>query len=121
MNVFREALVGAGITNGIQLARRMGSPAVILFFAEGRLPVPYAELRYWDEKGHEQRSPHLPRHPTTMSMPAMRKKTVEEAQEKAMTALGLTEWSRGPFSNCWLPTEYLQAARERYMDSEQRT
>lgn len=115
-NIFRDTLAKSGITNGLLLAERMQCPAVILFFGGDRLPVPYAELRYWDARGREQKSVHLPRHPNTMTMPAMRRKTVEEAQQKAQAALGLAEWTRSPFPNCWMPTGVLKAARERYMD-----
>lgn len=116
-NVFRDILVKFGITTGLQLAEHVQCPAVILFRAGDRVAVPHAELRYWDETGMEQISMHLPRHPTTMSMAAMRRKTVEEAQGKATEELGLAEWSRSPFPNCWMPSEYLRKARERYMES----
>lgn len=117
-NVFRDALAKVGIRNGNQLAERMECPAVILFFAGPRVSVPYAELRYWDKQGREQVSMHLPRY-RDMSMPAMRRKTVQEAQEKAKEALGVEEWAKSPFPNCWMPVEVLQEARERYMESTQ--
>lgn len=117
-NVFRDALAKVGITNGNQLAERLECPAVILFFAGPKVSVPYAELRYWDAQGREQVSKHLPRY-LNMSMPAMRRKTVQEAQDKAREDLGLEEWGKSPFPNCWMPTETLQTARERYMEPVQ--
>lgn len=117
-NVFRDALAEVGIKNGIQLAERLECPAVIIFLAGPHLKVPHAELRIWEE-GKERHFTFSPRHPGTMSVAAMRRKTVEEAQEKAKETLGPTEWSRAPFSNCWMPSRYLQEARQRYYDPVQ--
>lgn len=116
-NIFRDRLAEVGITSGSQLAARMECPAVILFFAGPKVSVPYAELRYWDDKGREQVSEHLPRY-LDMSMPAMRRKTVQDAKDEAKKALGLKDWAGSPFPNCWMPSDVLQAARERYMEEE---
>lgn len=117
-NVFRDELAKVGIRNGNQLAERLECPAVILFFAGPTVAVPYAELRYWDEQGREQISKHEPRY-LNMSMPAMRRKTVQEAQDEAEKRLGLKDWARSPFPNCWMPQDTLKAARERYMEPAQ--
>jgi hypothetical protein len=117
-NVFQDALVKVGITNGKQLAERLECPAVILFFAGPKVAMPYAELRYWDDQGREKSSRHEPNF-RDASISSMRRKTVQEAQDKAKEVLGLEEWAKSPFPNCWLPTEVLQAARARYMEPVQ--
>lgn len=117
-NVFQDALIRRGITNGNQLAERMECPAVILFFAGPKVVTPYAELRYWDDQGREQVSRHEPPF-RDASISAMRRKMVLAAQNKAREVLGLEGWARSPFPNCWMPTDVLQAARERYMEPAQ--
>lgn len=116
-NVFREALIKAGITNGIQLAERIECPAVVLFFAGPRIKVPYAELRVWDN-GREHVFPVVPRFTTDMPLPARRKRAVGDAIAQAQEdpEMGVQgEWGRTPFPNCWMPKEYLSRARERYL------
>lgn len=118
-NMFRDALAKVGIRNGLDLAERVECPAVILFFAGPRVAVPYAELRVWD-KGREHVFAFRPRHPTTMSVSAMRRKTTEEAMAYASAdpdLADLGEWGGTPFSNCWMPKQYLQQARERYLET----
>jgi hypothetical protein len=111
-NVFEDALVRQGVTSGSQLAERLESPAAIFFFAGGR---PYAELRYWDSSGAMSVSKHWPRYPN-MTVAACRKKTVEAAQNEAKELLGLEEWSRSPFPNCWLPSSVVEEARRMFME-----
>lgn len=114
-NIFRDVLMARGISNGQELAQRLESPAAIFFLASGK---PHAELRYWDAEGAVRTSRHWPRHPNTMSMPAMRRKTVEAAQQEATRLLGLPDWAKSPFDNCWLPRDVLEDARKQYMAAE---
>lgn len=111
-NVFQEELIRRGITSGSQLAERLSAPAAIFFFAGG--PRPYAELWHWDGEGGRTVSTHWPRFPN-MTLTASRKKTVEAAQNEAAKDLGLVQWSRSPFSNCWLPTRIVDEARAQFM------
>lgn len=115
-NVFRQRLLELGIVSGQDLAQRMKSPAVIFFF--GREPNVRAELVTWDSEGEISVSEHWPRY-RNMTMAAMRRKTVEAAQKEAGERLGLGEWTRAPFDNCWLPTGVLEDARRKFMETPQ--
>jgi len=117
-NVFREALVEAGITSGAQLAEHLKAPAVIFFFA-GKDKRPHAELRWWDAQRSMKVSNHWPNSPL-MTVGTARRRTVEAARQEAQVYLSIFEWSRSPFSNCWLPTENLQRARKEFLETPDR-
>lgn len=118
-NVFREALIREDIISGSDLADAMESPAVIFFFAGPRVDLPYAELWSWDGDGNRTVSKHEAKY-RNMTLPAMRKKTVAEAQQEAQDRLHIFEWAKSPFDNCWLPQSVLSEARERYMGVDQK-
>lgn len=113
-NVFEAALIRRGIVSSVQLAERLESPAMIFFFAGPKVRRPHAELRYWDDKGREQVSEHWPPF-LDMTLSACRRKTVGAAQNEAAEVLGLSQWSRSPFSNCWLPSDIVAEAHRRFM------
>jgi hypothetical protein len=108
---FREVLATKGILSGGDLGEYLEAKAVIYFLMAGG--DPRAELRHWADGLHDVLT-FRPEHPRTMSVGAMRRKTVEAAQEEALKLLGIKEWSRSPFSNCWFPTDTLTLAYEEF-------
>jgi hypothetical protein len=113
---FREALIAAGITNGTLLAEHMQAPAAI-FFLVGRSGLPVAELRSWDDQRRKTVSLHRP-DSHRMSTGDARRMTVEAAKAEALKRLSVMGWSRAPFSNCWLPTDVLKAARREFLGEQ---
>lgn len=117
-NPFREALIKNGIHSGADLADAMDSPAVIFFFASPHLEIPCAELWSWDDKGVLTVRRHEPRY-GNMTLPAMRRKTVQAAREDALERLGIADdWVKGPFEASWFPRHVLDKAREEYLRPE---
>jgi hypothetical protein len=104
----REALSKKGITNGAKLARYLRSPGVI-FFLRGRdgWENAYAELRLLDAGD-------------SLTFPAraddskVREACVDRAVDEARQILGIFEWSKAPFSNCWLPSEDIERLHEEF-------
>ncbi len=115
MNDFRDALIKRGVVSGSQLAEHLKSPAVIFFFAGGGRP--YAELRFWDDIGDMSVSKHWPPQ-SHMTLGEIRRETVEAAKNEAANALALPNWTRAPFSNCWLPAGVLTEARQEFLGPE---
>jgi hypothetical protein len=116
-NFLRDLLASRGIRNGRQLAEHTGAKATLFFLvhSDGRSD-PRAELRYQDE-GQEQVKTFRPTS-ARMTMTAMRRSCVQEAQEFAEQRLGIAEWRRAPFSNCWLPAEAIERMREETRDEQ---
>lgn len=104
----RAALEHKGITNGAKLARYLKSEAVI-FFLRGRdgWENAHAELRLLDSGETLEFYP----------MPGddrIREACVDRAVDAARDATGVFEWSRAPFSNCWLPSEDIEDLHEEF-------
>lgn len=111
-----EMLEEKGIINGRKLAKHLDAPAVIYFLLrDGN--GPRAELHFRVSLP-EQESKWLVRQyrPDTacgpMSIRDMRLSTTERAMEDAKDVLGLDDWRKSPFSNCWLPVESMNLMRQ---------
>lgn len=102
----RQALSKKGVTSGAKLARFVGSEAVI-FFLVGRdgWNSAHAELRLLKEG----------RSLTFFAQPGderVREACVDRAVDVAREITGVFEWSKAPFSNCWLPSKYVDSLHE---------
>lgn len=103
----REALKAKGITNGRRLAEYLQSPVVIFFITSQKNNFVRAELVY--TQSGEKKS--LVRTPET-GMNGLSQKRANAVERARVAAEGLCDygredWSRAPFSNCWLPTEMI--------------
>jgi hypothetical protein len=110
----REALKAKGITNGRRLAEHLGSPVVIFFVTSQKNNFVRAELLY-DQYGE---SKSLVRSPGagTSGLSQKRASAVERARVAAegLCKYSRDDWSRAPFSNCWLPTEMISKLHEEF-------
>jgi hypothetical protein len=108
-----EKLRASGITNGKKLAKHIKSPAVIYFLVkdEHGKDSPRAELHH-TEGGEEKVVIYRPHGGTRRTLSAMRKQTLADAIEGAREYLGLEDWRRTPFGNCWLPVAAINRMRE---------
>jgi hypothetical protein len=111
----REALKAKGITNGRRLAEYLGSPVVIFFVTSQKNNFVRAELLYEDPYGEPKslvRSPGA----GTNGLSQKRASAVERARVAAegLCTYGRDDWSRAPFSNCWLPTEMISKLHEEF-------
>lgn len=115
-----EMLEARGITSGRKLAKHTEAQAVIYFLlrdAEGHGNDPRAELHFrvtmpdQDPKWMVRQYRPDTRH-GSMSVRDMRMETTERAQDDAGDLLGLNEWTKAPFSNCWLPVESMNRMRQ---------
>lgn len=112
-NSLARLLRARGITNGRKLADHVDAPAVIYFLAKDsdNNNRPRAELHY-TRNGSRVVSTHLPRQDVLTTLSERRQETVEAAQSVARDLLGVPEWRKAPFGNCWLPRESINRMRE---------
>lgn len=110
----REALKAKGITSGQRLAEYLGSPAVIFFIMNDASRYKRAELVYTKDGRREI----LVRAPARglETLTEKRNSAVERARVAAegLIPYGRDDWSRAPFSNCWLPTEMISKLHEEF-------
>jgi hypothetical protein len=110
----RTALAAEDVHSGLELADFTEAPAAIFFVAKRTGAMPYAELRYFDDKnGKELRLNFFPL-PTARSMGEKRRSALEQAQEAAKDLLGIEGWSRTPYSNSWLPSVIVSKLHEEF-------
>lgn len=114
----REALKTHGITNGRRLAEHLKCP-VIFFVVSRNNHYLRAELHY--ERYGEAKS--LVRTPDS-GLSGLSQKRNNAVERARVAAEGLTEytredWSRAPFSNCWVPTEKLSQLHEEFGNSQE--
>lgn len=107
-NSLAERLKGLGITSGRKLAQYTESPAVIYFLAKDEYgnDHPRAELHYSGKT-----DVFRPHGPGKRTLSAVRQQTVGDAQGAAAKLLGLADWHKTPFSNCWLPVSAINRMR----------
>lgn len=114
----REALKARGITNGLRLAEHLDSP-VIFFVTSQRNNYVRAELHYvrYGKRESLVRSPDA----GTTGLAQKRASAVERARVAAegLCSYPREDWSRGPFSNCWLPTEMVAKLHEEFEGSQE--
>lgn len=105
----REALKAHGIHNGRRLAEHLKCP-VIFFVVSKNNRYLRAELVCGNDV--LVRAPE--RGLTGLSQ--KRSSAVERARVAAegLTPYGRDDWSRAPFSNCWVPTEKLSQLHEEF-------
>jgi hypothetical protein len=103
----REALSKKGITSGAKLARFLKSSGVIFFLrGEGGWENARAELRLPDRETL-----------TFYALPEderVREACVDRAVDVAREVTGIFEWSKAPFSNCWLPSDDIERLHEEF-------
>lgn len=110
----RTALAAEDVHSGLELADFTEAPAAIFFVAKRTGAMPYAELRYFDDKnGKELRLNFFPLS-TARSMGEKRRSALEQAQEAAQDLLGIEGWSRTPYSNSWLPSTIVSKLHEEF-------
>lgn len=102
----RQVLKERGIYNGLRLAEHLECP--VIFFVVGQYLR--AELHYGDQ--------FLVRTPEAglAGLSRKRNSAVEQARVAAeeVTRYSRDDWSRAPFSNCWMPTEKLSQLHEEF-------
>lgn len=114
----RAALAREDVHSGLELADFTEAPAAIFFVAKRTGAIPYAELRYFDDaKEKEHRLNFFPE-PSARSMGDKRRSALEQAKDAAKDLMGITEWSRTPFSNSWLPSTIVSKLHEDYDSGE---
>jgi hypothetical protein len=100
-----------GITSGRKLAQHVEAPAVIYFLLKGekgRGEDPRAELHF---QGIVRT--YRPEGDTSgMTVRSMVLQTTRAAEDDAYQLMGLNDWRKTPFSNCWLPGESINRMRE---------
>lgn len=105
-----DMLKERGITSGRKLARHVEAPAVIYFLlkaSDGRGDDPRAELHFQGITRVYRPSGER----SGMTVRDMRLETTEDAMDDAETLMGLDDWRKTPFSNCWLPVESMNRMR----------
>lgn len=109
----REALKAKGITNGRRLSEYLDCP-VIFFVVSSRNNYLRAELHY-KQYGESKSLVRMP-DPGLEGLSQKRLNAVNKARTAAegLCALQPDEWSRSPFSNCWMPTEKLSQLHEEF-------
>lgn len=102
-----------GITSGRKLAEHTDARAVIYFLAKDSNGGndPRAELRFRDQTGTEHVLAFRPDFRFGKGDGAIRRETLETAKVCAADLLGLDDWRKTPFSNCWLPVEAINRMR----------
>lgn len=103
----RNALQKKGVTNGLRLAKFLDCEAVIFFLRGKEWGSARAELRLLDT-GEVQTFRALP------DDERVRESCVDRAVEAAREATGVYEWSKAPFSNCWLPSDAVEDLHEEF-------
>ncbi len=101
----RAALAREDVHSGLELADFTEAKAAIFFVAKRTGAVPYAELRYFDDKNDKELRLNFFPAPGARSMGDKRRSALEQAKEAAKDLLGIEQWSRTPFSNSWLPSD----------------
>jgi hypothetical protein len=104
----RQALAKKGITSGLKLARFLKSPAVIFFLRGDDWSDAHAELRILGS-GEILTFYPLP------DDERIREACVDQAVETARDLTGVFEWSKAPFSNCWLPSDDVEYLHEEFL------
>jgi len=107
----RRALSQKGITSGLKLAKYLGSPGVIFFVRGESWGDARAELRLLKE-GEIHTFHVLPEDER------VREDCVDRAVDAARGLTGVYEWSKAPFSNCWLPSELVEELHEDFERGE---
>jgi len=109
----REALKAKGITNGRRLAEHLKCP--VIFFIVSR------ENRYLRAELHYQRygDPKVLVRTPDAGLEGLSQKRANAVEKARVAAEGLCtlaadDWSRAPFSNCWIPTEKLSQLHEEF-------
>lgn len=108
VNPIAETLKKMGITSGRKLADHTRAQAVIYFLAKDEQGEnsPRAVL-YLNGK----KTVYRPQGRDGGTLSAIRHQTVGRAQKDAAEQLGLDDWRRTPFSNCWLPVDSINRMR----------
>ena len=110
----REALKAKGITSGWGLADYLKSPVMIFFVVSDRNRYVRAELVY-TEGGRRKKLVRAP--DAGLRVLSLRRANAVEKARVAAEGLcdyGRDDWSRAPFSNCWLPTEMIAKLHEEF-------
>jgi len=110
----RTALAKEDVHSGLELADFTEAPAAIFFVAKRTGAIPYAELRYFDDKNDKELRLNFFPEPAARSMGDKRRSALSQAQEAARDLLGIEEWSRTPYSNSWLPSDIVSKLHEDY-------
>jgi hypothetical protein len=107
----RKALSHKGITSGAKLARFLNAEGVIFFLrgpdwrdshAELRLRETGQVLEFYPQPGDER----------------LREACVDRAVDAACEITGIDEWSKAPYSNCWLPSKYVERLHEDFLPED---
>lgn len=105
----RVALAEKGIRSGRELADYLGSEAEIFFVRGGDdWEGAHAVLKF-EKDGRKERRKFFP-----TSHEYHREECLSQAKADAARELGIQEWSRAPFSNCWLPSEDVARVHEEF-------
>lgn len=109
----RDLLKLIGITNGKGFAHLGVAPSVIFFLARDRKNPNHldhrAEMHIFDEQGREEELKIF--RPDKIGPVSLdRVSCVDKAKAYANDIIGEGEWSRTPFSNCWIPSESYEEA-----------
>lgn len=117
----RQALRARGITNGRKLAEYMGSKdsgpePVIYFMVENDTQDVRAELHYVLD-GKPSTAVFEP-DDDFEGISQLRRNCLNQAKQEAQEKLSIFEWSRSPFSNCWLPSDVISKVHEQFEDVE---
>lgn len=121
-NILAMKLRVFGVTRGKELAEYTKSPAVIYYLVTDGYwgdDQPRVELRHlgpngkeivWTYRQEDESSADPRRGPNLLT--GSRQEMVGDAITDARLFLGIGDWRKSPFGNCWLPVEALNRMRE---------